>query len=241
MLTLTILFLLSEPAAAATVRVAHPAQLAPFIYVQDGKTVGLAVDILRAAAKREGIDIAFVPESPVELSKTLTDGTADAIAPAPIGPGRFAFTSSFLVTGGALFVRVPTPTPSGLAALSGKTVITPEAGPFVAFITKNFPNVKVVPTSRSAGMTSEYVESLRQVESGRAYAAALNIREGTRVVGASFAGKITVPTTMFLKLSLGLAVIKGQHADLLKRLDDGLAAIAADGTLRRIEDRWKDR
>jgi ABC-type amino acid transport substrate-binding protein len=41
--------------------------------------------------------------------------------------------------------------------------------------------------------------------------------------------------------TLGLAVTKGQHADLLKRMNDGLAAIRADGTLQRIEDKWNGR
>jgi len=237
-LTLASLWLLTMPATAETVRIAHPAQLAPFIYVQDGKTVGLVADILRAAAAREDIDIVFVPESIAELQGTLTSGTADALAPAPIGPGRYDFTTAFVITGGALFVRAPNPAPSGLAALSGKTVITPEGGPFVSFIRQKFPNVKVVPTSKST-MTNEYVESLDQVVSGQADAAALNVREGARVVAASYEGKITVPTTMFIELSLGLAVAKGQHADLLKRLDAGLAAIRADGTSQRIEDKWK--
>ncbi|HEY5095900.1 MAG TPA: transporter substrate-binding domain-containing protein [Candidatus Eremiobacteraceae bacterium] len=228
------------PAAADTVRVAHPAQLAPFIYVQDGKTVGLAADILRAAATREGIAIVFVPESPAQLRTTLTDGTADAIAPAPIIPGRYVFTSAFLVTGGGLFVRAPKPTPSGLTALSGNTVITPEAGPFVSFIKQNFPNVKVVSTNKSTSMTSEYLMSLDQVVRGQADAAALNIQEGAWVVAESFAHKITVPTRMFTQLSLGLAATGGRHADLLKRFDAGFAAIRADGTLRRIEAKWSN-
>jgi polar amino acid transport system substrate-binding protein len=236
-LVLALLCLSASPAAAETVRIAHPL-LAPFIYVQDDKTTGLVADILRAAAAREGIDIVFVPESPAQLGETLTDGTADAIAPAPINPERYDFTTAFIVTGGALFVRAPNPTPSGFEALSGKTVVTPEGGPFVSFIKQKFPRVIVAPTSASS-MTNEYVESLDRVVDGRADAAALNIQEGTRVVAASYAGKITVPTTMFLQLSLGLAVAKGQHADLLKRFDEGLAAIRADGTLQTIEDKWK--
>jgi ABC-type amino acid transport substrate-binding protein len=237
-LALALLWPAAMPAMAETVRVAHPAELAPFTYVQNGKTVGLVADILRAAAAREGITVDFIPESPAQLRDTLTDGTSDAIAPAPLIPGRYDFTTAFLTTGGALFLRAPNPTPSGLAALSGKTVITPKDGPFVSFIQKNFPAIKVVSTKASSGMTDEYLESLGQVVSGRADAAALNIQEGTRVVAESFAGKITVPTTMFTQLQLALGVSKGEHGSLLKRLDAGLAAIRADGTLQRIEKRW---
>jgi ABC-type amino acid transport substrate-binding protein len=237
-LAMTLLLLSATSANASTVRVAHPAQLAPFIFVKDGKTTGLVADILRAAAAREGIDITFVPESPGQLRGTLTNGTTVAIAPAPIGLGPYDFTTPLLVTGGGLFVRAPIPAPPGLATFSGKIVITPKDGPFVHFIRQNFPNVQVLATHGSSMMTNEYLESLDSVIEGKADAAALNIQEGARVVSASYAGKITVPKTMFAKLSLGLAVIKGQHADLLNRFDIGLAAIRADGTLQRIEERW---
>ena len=237
-LVLAFLWLSATAATAETVRIAHPL-LAPFIYVQDGKTVGLVADILRAAAARERIDIVFVPESPAELRETLSNGTADAIAPLPISSERYDFTTAFVITGGGLFVRVSNPAPSDLAALSGKTVATPKDGPFVSFIQQNFPSVKVVPTGEST-MSDEYRQSLDWVVSGQADAAALNILEGARVVAASYAGKITVPTTMFKEFALGLAVTKGQHADLLKRLDAGLAAIRADGTVQRFEDKWKN-
>ena len=226
--------LLPMPATAETVRVAHPAALTPFTYVKDGKTVGLVADILRAAAAREGIDLVFLPMSFAELRGVLSSGTADAIAPFVITASgtTYDFTSTLAVTGGALFVRAPNPTPAGFADLSGKTVVTPRTGPFVGFIQQNFPTVTVEPTA-------DYPQSLDRVVSGQADAAALNIGEGAQVVAASYAGKITVPTTMFNQLSLGLAVTKGQHADLLKRLNAGLAAIRADGTLQRIEDAYK--
>ena len=233
---LAILWLPALGAVAETVRVAHPL-LAPFAYVQDGKTTGLVADILRAAAAREKIDLVFVPESPAQLTETLSNGTTDAIAPMPIGSQKYDFTTAFVTTGGALFVRAPNPAPSGVADLSGKTVITPKDGPFIPFFAKKFPSVTVVPAAEAA-MSDEYAASLNAVVGGQADAAALNLHEGTRVVAASYAGKITVPTTMFVQFALALAVTKGTHADLLKRLDAGLALIRADGTLQSIEVKW---
>jgi polar amino acid transport system substrate-binding protein len=218
--------------AADTIRVAHPIQLRPLISVKDGQTVGLVADILRAAAARAGITIVFVPLASGSM-KALTDGTVDAIAPMLINAKSeevYDFTDAFVVTGGGLFARAPNPTPD-LASLGGKTVATPSFGPFVAYIHENFPSVTVVPTK-------SYPESLDLVVSGQAAAAALNMEEGTAVVAASYAGKITVPATMFLREPLGLAVLKGSHADLVRRLDAGLAAIRADGTLQRIEAGW---
>jgi ABC-type amino acid transport substrate-binding protein len=220
------------PATAQTVRVAHPTQLGPLISIKDGKTVGLVADILRAAAEHEGMTIVFVP-MPSGATKALGDGTVDAIAPMLITSKSqliYDFTEAFVVTGGGLFVRAPNPTPS-LSELSGKTVATPSFGPFVSYIRENFPGVNVVPTS-------SYAESLDMVVNGKADAAALNIEDGASVA-ASYAGKITVPVTVFLREPLGLAVLKGRHADVVERLNAGLAAIRADGTLQRIEAEYK--
>jgi len=235
LLSLVLLAFAPAPVSAETVRVAHQAQFSPFIFVKDGKTQGLVADILNAAAAREGITIVFVPVSLADQLETLTNGTADALAPLGITPERlksYDFTAALVVTGGALFVRSPRPAPTGLAALAGKTIVTPRTGPFVAFIEQNFPDVRVVPTT-------DYVDSLDRVVSGQADAAALNIQVGAGMVAASYSGRITVPSTMFEQVPLALAVTKGQHAELLGRLDAGLAAIRADGTLKHIEDEWK--
>ena len=232
-LALAFSWLLPPPAEADTLRVAHPTQLKSLISVKDGKSVGLVADILRAAAAREGITILFVPMSSGVMD-ALANGTADAIAPMLITPKSqesYDFTEAFVITGGGLFVRAPKPAPSDLSTLSGKTVVTPSFGPFVTLIRKEFPNVKVVPTS-------SYQESLDLVVSGQADAAALNIEEGAETVAASYASKITVPREMFVRELLGLAVAKGQHADLVRRLNQGLAAIRADGTLQKIESQW---
>jgi polar amino acid transport system substrate-binding protein len=39
-------------------------------------------------------------------------------------------------------------------------------------------------------------------------------------------------------LPLAVAVRKGQSADVIARLDKGIAAIRADGTWQRIDQRW---
>ncbi|HXO16989.1 MAG TPA: transporter substrate-binding domain-containing protein, partial [Candidatus Dormibacteraeota bacterium] len=176
--------------------------------------------------------LAFIPMSS-GFTAALEAGTVDAIAPMLISATSRQtcdFTEAFVITGGGLFVRAPNPAPSGLADLSGKTVVTPSFGPFVAFIHERFPSVNVV-------ATGSYAESLDRVIGGQADAAALNLEDGA-AVAASYAGKITIPTTAFVREPLGLAVAKGQHADLVRRLDKGLEATRADGTLQKIEAQW---
>jgi ABC-type amino acid transport substrate-binding protein len=46
---------------------------------------------------------------------------------------------------------------------------------------------------------------------------------------------------MFLELPLAVAVAKGKNEPLLTELNEGIAAIRADGTWKRIKDRWVGR
>ncbi|HET6275349.1 MAG TPA: transporter substrate-binding domain-containing protein [Candidatus Cybelea sp.] len=224
---------LQAVALAETVRVVHPIAMPPLIYVKDGKTVGRVADVLRVAASREGITIAFVPMSS-GFAAALKNGTADAVAPMLISSKNellYDFTDAIVTTGGGLFVRAPNGAPSDLTELAGKTVATPSFGPFVTLIREHYP-------SMTLDVTSSYAESITDVLSKKADAAALNIDDGAAFVAAAYAGQITVPTVMFVKESLGLAVAKGSHGDLVRRINAGLAAIRADGTLQRIEQAW---
>ncbi len=222
--------------ADQSVRIAFQTDFAPFVYVKDGKPEGLIIDILNAAAQRSGFTITFVPTPFAQLDATLTNGKADGITPLAVTPDRkktYDFSSTLVNTGGALFVRAPNHTPSGLAALSGKSVATPKTGPFVDYIQKTAPKANLV-------ITSDYPSSFKDVINGIVDAAALNLQVGTSMVATSYAGKVTVPTTMFTpKLPYAVGVTKGTHAAFLKSLDAGIAAITADGTLKTIEAKWQ--
>jgi polar amino acid transport system substrate-binding protein len=65
--------------ASEPFRIAHNQNLPPFMMVQDGKSVGLGVDVLRAAAVRAGIELAFVPVTIEHQLASLKDGRADAL------------------------------------------------------------------------------------------------------------------------------------------------------------------
>jgi polar amino acid transport system substrate-binding protein len=221
-------------ATAETVRFAFQEHFPPFVDVQGGKTTGLFVDVLRAAADRVGIEIQFVPVPFEQVQGTLTDDRADAIFPLSITPERranFDFTDAFLMTGGALYVRAPQPTPENLTALSGNILVTPRTGPLAAFIRKNAPEVKLQ-------LTADYEESLARLIDGKADAAALNFQVGAALAKRLYPGQITIPRAMLFQGELTVAVRKGQKSELLTRLNTGLAAIKGDGTWQRINDTW---
>lgn len=227
-------FALPLTAASQTVRIAHDQRFPPFAEVVEGKSVGLAVDILLAAASRAGLQITFVPVPFEVVQTTLEDGRADVIFPIAINPQRLAtfdFSRPLVSTGGGLFMRAPEPTPASLASLTGKTVATPKTGPLAGFIEKNAPQVRLL-------VTATYDESLAKLMSGEADAAALNFQVGAGVAEKLYPGKVTRADRLFLELPLAVAVSKGKHADLLVRFDAGLQGIRADGTWKSINDRW---
>jgi polar amino acid transport system substrate-binding protein len=230
----SLLLLCPLAAQAQTVRVAHDQRFPPFAEVKEGKSEGFAVDILNAVAQRAALTIVYVPVPFAEIQKTLEDGRADAVFPLAINPERlqvFDFSTPLVITGGALFVRAPQPTPDSLKAMAGKTVVTPKTGPLAGFIGKTAPEVKLV-------VNADYDQSFAQLLSGEADAAALNFQVGRKLAATLHADKVTLPEKLFLELPLALAVRKGQSADLIAKLDRGIAAIRADGTWRSINERW---
>ena len=226
--------LFSVAHAADTVRIAHDQDFPPLSEVSGGKSEGLAIDILRAAAARAGIEVEFVPVPFEERQRTLEDGRAQAYFPLAITLERrqsLDFSEVLVVTGGALFVRAPSVPPEDLAALAGKIVVSPRTGPLASFIAKNAPAVKLV-------VTKDYEDTLARLVRGEADAAALSYHAGARFVARLYPGQVVRSRDMFLELPVAVAVPKGKNAELVTRLNAGLAAIRSDGTWQRINERW---
>ena len=221
-------------AVAEPVRIAYADVFPPFTELKDGKAEGLAVEIIRAAARRAGIEVEFVAVPFEQVQRTLEDGRAEAVFPLTITPERlvlFDFSDPFLVTGGALFVRAPNSTPQGLGSLTGKIVVTPRTGPLAAYIQKNAPDLKLV-------ITKDYEESLNRLVEGGADVAALGFHVGISIAGRLYPGQVTLPQNMFTELPFAVAVAKGQRAQFLTQLNAGITSIRADGTWQRINNQW---
>jgi len=226
--------LFSVAHGADTVRIAHDRDFPPFSEVSGGKPEGLAVDIFRAAAARAAIEVEFVPVSFEDRQRALEDGRAQAYFPLAITPERrqsLDFSEVLVVTGGALFVRAPNVPPEDLAALAGKIVVSPRTGPIAPFIEKNAPAVKLM-------VAKDYEDTLGRLVRGEADAAALSYHVGARFVARLYPGQVVRSRSMFLELPVAVAVLKGKNAELVARLNAGLAVIRSDGTWQRINERW---
>jgi ABC-type amino acid transport substrate-binding protein len=203
------------------------------VEVQEGKSVGFAIDIVRAAADRANIEVVFVPVTIEHQMPSLKDGRADALLSAntPERQQLLDFSDPVLMSGGGLYVRAPSPTPESLAALAGKILVTPRAGPLADYIRKTAPAVNLV-------VTRDYEESLARLMSGQADAAALNISAGGRIAAKLYPEQVTLPRIMFYEQPFAVGVPKGQSAKALAQLNAGLAAIRTDGSWQQISNRW---
>jgi polar amino acid transport system substrate-binding protein len=165
----------------------------------------------------------------------MADGRADAYFPLSITPERlqsFDFSDVLVVTGGSLFVCAPDVPPKSLRELAGKIVVTPRTGPVAPFIQRTEPAIKLV-------VTADYEDSLGRLVRGEAAAAALSYHVGSRIADRMFPSRVLGSPHMFLELPLAVAVPKGKRAELLKRLNVGIASIRADGTWQQINEDWR--
>ena len=122
--------------------------------------------------------------------------------------------------------------PKNLSALADKVVVTPRTGPVAPFIQKTAPAIKLV-------VTTDYEESLGRLVRGEAAAAALSYHVGSRIADGLYPGQVLSSPHMFLELPFAVAVPKGKRAELLARLNAGIASIRADGTWHQINEHWR--
>jgi ABC-type amino acid transport substrate-binding protein len=217
------------------VRLVHILSFEPFAKVKDGKSEGLAVDILTAIFAKANMKVAFIGEEQEKAETQLFNGEAEGLAFFGINPARkntFDFSNPYLISGGALFTKAPNPPCSDLKELEGKTVATPLKGPLADFIREKFPKVNLYTDVK------DYQATLEAVLNGKADAAALNTQAGAVLGQNLFPGKFSHPSKGFLEVPIGIAVLKGKQNDLLGRFNEGLRAVLADGTYDKIIAKW---
>src|SRR5262249_9005333 len=231
-LSLICISLLSQ-AMAEPVRMAHDQNFPPFSMSNDGNSEGLAVDILRAAAARVGIDIIFLAVPFDQRQATLENGRAEAYFPLSINPERlqsFDFSEVLVLTGGSVFVRAPEVAPDALDALAGKVVVTPQTGPFAAFVKRTAPTVQLV-------VTVDYEESLGRLVRGEADAALLSYHVGQRFADRLYPGLISRSQKMFVESPLAVGGAEREKGPPMRKAKDGEPRNHARGTRGEIKDR----
>jgi len=237
-MTLAVTLAAFVPAIAQTVpvyKLGYDSAFLPFSGLKDGTAQGVAVDILREASQRAKLNIELIPLSFLERMDAIKTRRVDGLFPFPDSAeyrSFLDFSEPLVSTGGALFVRSPQATPSGLDSLNGKIVATPNGGPLAAYIKSVAPQIKLV-------TTDDYDQTLDMLVAESTDAAALNLQVGSQLVNRKFPGKITLPDRPFLELPLAIGVLKGAFPNFMSNIAVGLNSMKADGSMQAIIQRWK--
>jgi len=221
--------------AADRLRVVVEESFPPFVQLENGKVVGLAIDILNAVADRAGLSLSYIAGSASAIQAMIAKGEADAIFPLAVNPERraqFDFSEPLLSAGGALFVAAPHPAPVDLGQLAGRKVATPATGPLAAFLRVHAPTAILIETR-------DYLGPLNMVVAGQADAAALNFQAGCMLADEFHPGRLTRPDDCFLELPLALAVLKSNpdSAMIIDRLNGAIRSNREADALSRPEAR----
>jgi polar amino acid transport system substrate-binding protein len=215
----------SDGGDGGTVVLAHAAGFSPFAELTPQGSSGIAVDVLREAAKRAGLRVQLLALPFAELHKAAFNGVAAAIFPVGINGHResqFDFSDPLIMSGGALFTRCSegddAPT---LESLSGKVVTTPGAGPLYDLIRQSSAAIRLLPSTN-------YEESFAQLIDGRADAAALNFHVGKTMIEQDYAGLVRAPSSTFVDLPMAVAVPRRARRGLIEKLNFALRQIRSE-------------
>lgn len=236
---LTVLWLPGAAEAQQTLRVGSTPTGVPFTFLDTGtnQIQGIMVDIAQAVGKHAGFEVKIEPLQFSTLIPTLTSNRIDIIAAAMyITEARkqvIDFSDPIYTYGDGLLVpKSDTKDYTEFADLKGSVVGAQIGTAFVEPLQKSglFPEVKLYDT---------IPDLMRDVNAGRIKAGfadapivAYNIQQGRFKDVRLVKGYKPMVTG-----SVGIGVRKSD-GELLKRVNDGLAKIKADGTLKTILTKW---
>ena len=212
-----------------TVVLGYDPDFQPFTCEVEGAARGLAIELVRAACGRAGIDVTFVPADLSHRSGQLARGEIQGLACMAVTPARvmeFGFSLPYLTTGAALFAPSGD-VPRSLGDIARLSVATPTTGPVLAFLRANLPDVVLVPVDG-------YREALDAVLKNTADVAALNAEAGRRLAEKWFPGRFGRPGPRFMEAGLAVARPLALGRGFLGVFDAGLDAIRTDGTYSAI-------
>ncbi len=134
-------------AAHPVIRVANVLDYAPFDFRQEGQPRGYSIELIELLAEQLGVQLEFVPGHLPELLRKSRNREVDlvhSVFNTPIERREFLhFTKGYKQVVNAIVQRSNVEGVSGLADLSGKTVVLVAGDSLTASIRKNFPNLQI--------------------------------------------------------------------------------------------------
>lgn len=224
------------PVQAEALHSAAEPDYPPFsIVTPDGCADGLAVELLRATLAAMNRDVEFKTGPWDQIKTELAEGKIDVLPLVGRTPERehlYDFTVPYLTLHGALFVRTNEAQIRSLADLPGRTIAVMRGDNAEEYILRSKLSDNLV-------RTSTFDEAFRMLSEGKADAVIAQKLMGIALLQQAGISNIHIvgPTNQEFKQDFCFAVQEGNR-ELLAALNEGLSLIIADGTYRRIRQKW---
>ncbi|MCJ7605468.1 MAG: basic amino acid ABC transporter substrate-binding protein [Dehalococcoidales bacterium] len=219
-----------------TIRVATDATWPPFEFVnEDTKEIeGFDIDIMKAIAEKEGLDVEFVNVAWDPLLAGVAQGTYDcAISSVTITEERakvMLFSDPYFEAGQIIVVRFDN------AAITSKDNLAGMVGAQIG-TTGSFEIEKI-----AAATLKTYDDiglAFQDLMNGQIDAIVCDNPLALGYVGQN-PDKLKTAGSTFTEESYGIAVAKGQE-DLLAKLNSGIAALKAEGKFEEFSAKWLEK
>jgi polar amino acid transport system substrate-binding protein len=207
----------------------------PFETVDYGKRelIGFDVDLIRAIAGKAGLEVEFanigLDQVLAGVTRCQYDGGISAIAITDVLKQRLSFSEPYFAFGQVVVVKKGNVVVTGRAQLSGMAVGAQQGSPSAAEISK------IAGAQLKTYRTFDL--AFQDLMQGLIDAVIAERPLALNYVSTP-ANDLKIVGEEFAVVSYGIAVCT-QKAELLKTVNDGLAAVKADGTLDALAKKWR--
>ncbi|MGM0613081.1 MAG: transporter substrate-binding domain-containing protein [Bacteroidota bacterium] len=226
----------SENNSRDTLTVAAEPEYPPYSFVnQEGNPEGLAIDLMKEAAKAAGLNVKFKIGVWSHIKQELANGQIDALPLVGRTPEReelFDFTMPYLSLHGAVFVREENTSIKSLDDLKNKEIIVMKGDNAEEFVRREELSEKIF-------TVKTFTEAFKKLESGQHDAIITQ-----RIMGIELLDKLGIESIKPLDIQIPefrqdfcFAVKEGDD-QLLVKLNEGLSVIIANGTYDKIRNKW---
>jgi len=206
----------------------------PYEFIgKDGKPTGYNVELTRAIAEVMGMRVEIRLGGWAEMRAALQNATIDALQGMSWSQERAKevdFSTPHTVINHAVFARSDSPTVSSLDDLAGRAVAVHRLGIMHDYLVKNGSKARLVLTDTPA-------DAMRMVADGRTDFAVVAIVPGMYLIRELKLTNLVPVVRNVATHRYCYAVDKGD-ADLLSRLNEGLAILKKTGEYERIYNKW---
>ncbi len=219
-------------AAARLITVEGDFNYPPYEYLDNGIPSGFNIDIIRAVAEVEGLDITINLRSWNDVIEDIEKGYCDVVSGMYFSPERAAlydFSMPHNIVSHSIFVRNDSPVTS-LEDLAYKEIIVQRGDIMHDYALKNFPDAKIIPVSSQE-------DALQLLDTGKHDAALLGKLQALFHAEKKEVNRVISVGPGFAFSEYCFAVRKG-NAKLLGQLNEGLTLIKKSGRYDQIYKKW---